>query len=384
MRELFGWLATFEAAEASGQKTGLSERLHRICAPSPLDFDGTIVRVIDAKQEIYPFGTLPGKLSVLAWPSAASSGQSLEDQAIAAQLGAVLTLATNRRVEVAASDVPLTMEKTTWRTFLPTSSLLDRSLLAPLPDDPRQEFDRALRLLYGLPGPDREAIGAAVELHYTATLLFDVEPNAAYAITIAGIERLSRAYGSASADWSDWERAEHFDRLFDAIDLGEDQKLRLREELLNDRHLRLRQTFARYVVSGLASGFWELELDDYAPALTMAPDGVANFSRMIAQPPIPISRLVPRDSDTLRRRLLRSYDARSSYVHAGARRSGATSTAAQLVGRDAEPTAPVEFAGLRAILRALIFSELTARSQNGGFPKLTWLHPGSPPINTQS
>jgi hypothetical protein len=375
VKELFDWLGRFEAAEASGQPTSLTERLHRVCATDALDFDGSVVRLVDAQQEVYPFGTFPGRLSVLSWPSTASEPQFLEDQAIAAQLGAVLTLATNRRVEVAASDLALTMEGTTQRTFLSTAPLLDRSLLGSLPAEPQDGFDHVIHLLYGLQVADREVVGAAVELHYTATLLFDVEPNAAYAMVIAGIERLSREYGSAPASWARWERAEALDGVFAAIGLTDAQMESLRVELLKDRHLRLRQTFASYVAQRLPTDFWERELEDFTPAITMMPDGVSRFSGMTAEPSIPITRVVPTDAEVLRRRLLRSYDARSSYVHDGRRRSSLSSTMAQIVGQEAEAAAPIEFAGLRAVLRALIFTELESRSHEGSFPQLLWMHP---------
>ena len=71
------------------------------------------MRVVDAHQETHSFGRVPARLSVLAWIDTAPSGQSLDDQALAAQLGAIFTLATNRWIQVAASDVALTMEGTT-------------------------------------------------------------------------------------------------------------------------------------------------------------------------------------------------------------------------------------------------------------------------------
>lgn len=89
------------------------------------------------------------------------------------------------------------------RTFLPTNLVLDRSLGGPLAPNPKVEIDLLLRQLYGLNPKDRHAIGAAVELHYAATLLYEVEANAAYALAIAGLERLSRAYGAVQTKWSD-------------------------------------------------------------------------------------------------------------------------------------------------------------------------------------
>jgi hypothetical protein len=82
-------------------------------------------------------------------------------------------------------------------------------------------------------------IGAAAELHYASTLLFDLDPNAAYALCVAGLERLSRAYGAAPAEWAAWEDAQRLDRVFEELSLSESQQDRLRQELLKNRHLRL-------------------------------------------------------------------------------------------------------------------------------------------------
>jgi hypothetical protein len=43
-----------------------------------------------------------------------------------------------------------------------------------------------LSRLYGMSANDQEVIGAAIELHYASTILFDLEPNAAYAMAAAG------------------------------------------------------------------------------------------------------------------------------------------------------------------------------------------------------
>src|SRR5580704_8168609 len=182
MKELFGWLGRLATLDEQTpqQETTIHENLHRVFAPSDIELDGSVVRIVDAQQEAYSFGRVPGRLSVLAWPDTGSQPNHFEGQAIAAQLGAILTLATNRRIEVAASDMPITMEGTNKHLFLPTNLLLDRSLSGPIQVDIQASLDETLSLLYGLAEPDRDIIGAAIELHYTAALLFDVEPNAAY------------------------------------------------------------------------------------------------------------------------------------------------------------------------------------------------------------
>src|SRR5205807_7254050 len=49
-------------------------------------------------------------------------------------------------------------------------------------------------------------------------------------------------------------------------------------ELLANRHLRLRQTFARYVADTLPEEFWELKIDHHVPMITLPSSGEAAFS----------------------------------------------------------------------------------------------------------
>jgi len=112
MNELFDWLDRLEAlaVRAQTEPVAITEHLHRVFAPSRLDFDEFLVRVEDGRQEAYAFGALPG--TSLSWLGRTRSrpAEPFGDQAIAAQIGGLLTLATNRRVQVAASDIVLTRE----------------------------------------------------------------------------------------------------------------------------------------------------------------------------------------------------------------------------------------------------------------------------------
>ena len=269
------------------------------------------MRIVNTGQTLYTFGQVPSHFGVLVWLDRIPEGQSLGDQALAAQIGAVLTLATNRRIQVAASDVTLTMEGSTERTFLPSAHVLDSSLAGPVPADVQSRFERLVGALYGLDPRDRGVIGAATELHYASTLLFDVDPNAAYALCVAGMERLSRAYGNAPAEWSAWEDAPRLDRVFADLSLSAEQVQRLREEILANRHLRLRQTFASYITASLLETFWDAEVECYVPSIRMEPTGRSAFEQMQPGVSTPMDRFVSRDRQTLRAQLLASYDARA-------------------------------------------------------------------------
>jgi hypothetical protein len=177
--------------------------------------------------------------------------------------------------------------------------------------------------------------------------------------------------GTSSWPWTD--------RVFTELELTESQAEGLREELVKNRHLRLRQTFTSYVIGSLPDDFWTIEIEDFHPEIRMEPDGTSSFTGMKAGDPVLISRLVPRDGDTLRRRLLVSYDARSSYVHDGSGRSSMQSTVTQLLASDPEPKTPIAFAALRAMLRSLLLTEMTARSTPTDLPEVQMINPSDGP-----
>jgi hypothetical protein len=369
VQALFEWVDRFRALDAS---TRPLLKMNRVSAPSALSFEGSIVRVAETSQSVYSFGAWPARLSVLAWPD--TVGPTLADHAVVAQLGALLTLATNRKIQVAAGDTALDQEGSDQRFFLPVSQLPDRSLFGPIEGDVRESFEDVLTLLIGLPASDRKAIGAAVELHYAAVLLYELDLVAAYSLVVAGLEVLSREYETVPADWQSWEHASRFESVFEELSLGPEQVARLRNELLTDRQLRLRQGFARYVATSLGAQFWDLELQDFMPQLQTEPDGSMRFSGVIPGQSIRIGQLVPFDKPELMRRLLASYDARSSYVHAGERHLDLTSSVQSRTGGTAGKPRPLEFAGIRLILRELIWAELKARSIATTLPDVHLFH----------
>ena len=374
MRELFEWLDRLETKIQSGQPN-IEMQMKRASSPSTLDFDESLIELIDAQQEAASFGRVPSRLSVLVWPDEVGSGQSLQGQALAAQFGALLTLAANRRIEVAAGDLTLKMEGQNPTTFLPSMLVLDRSLSGPIGNDVRTAFEDLLSRLYGMSSRDQDVIGAAIELHYASAILFDLEPNAAYALAVAGIERLSQAYGSAEPEWSWWEDSPRFDATFDAIELSDEQKASLRAELLQGKHLRLRQTFASYVIDMLRDDFWEIEIEDFVPSLVMQADGSSAFTGMNPSGvAIPITNLIPMDPLLLRRRLLACYDSRSSYVHDGTGAPGVMSTTKQLIGQAAKRTDRVEYVGVRTILRYLVNREVEDRGAPRSLPDIKMRH----------
>jgi hypothetical protein len=399
MQQLIEWLERLERLEQVPPtqeefRVNWAESMKRIASPSPLAFDWSIIRIVGSGRLVQAIGQTPTHLGVLIWgdrksqdqsiEAGSAPGQSLEDQALAAQIGALLTLATNRRIQVGASDVFVTMEGTEQRTFIPSLQVLDSSLTGPVPTDVRTRFEDLTSLMWGLPPEDSGPIGAATELHYASTLLFDVDPNAAYALCVAGLERLSRAYGSPPGEWNAWEDSRRLDQVFREISLTERQADRLRQELLVNRQLRLRQTFSSYICGSLPDNFWSHQVESFHPLIRMDPDGNSIFQEAVPGPVLGIDQFVPRDADSLRSRLLASYDARSSYVHEGRAQDRAmVSTMEQITGNPTVGRTPLVFAGLRQILVSLILQELTTRSRPRPLPNIKQVTPENNP-NTRS
>ena len=372
MRELLSWVDRLHASVKAEDGT-LAERLRKISAPVPVSMDNSIIRIAEVGNEIHSFGTAPSYLSILGWPEQSNRPEVLEDHVVGAQLGALLSLASDRRVLVAATDVVVGVHGTTNKMFIP-AGLADRSLNGPLPSDLSLRFEDLLSLFVGLPEGDRGAVGSAIELHYAAVQLCDLDPNAAYALLVAGLEGLSSRFGDPPHDWELWEDAERFDATFEEIGLGADQAERLREELLRNRNLRLRQTFASYVTERLPADFWDLQVPEFTPQITLEQNGESHFTGFTESGSQPITAFVPRDAVTLRRRLLASYDRRSSYVHVGTRASP-NEEVIQLIGSEPEPRTPLPFRGLRAILRALVLAELQSHAVSASLPPITMKNP---------
>lgn len=362
MNEVRDWIRRLRELSSQQQDRGLTIRMRRVSAPSDVDFDDRIIRSENTDVLHQSFGYFPTHLSILQWPEVVSDPPDfLQEQSLASQFGSILTLVSGRRVHVASSEQVMEMKGAPGaKSFLPTP-LADRSIHGPLPDTISEDFEATLRYLGGLSDRDAEIIGAAAELHYAAVLLCDIETNAAYTLAVGAVERLSRAFGSVSTDWTAWEQAQRFDNMFTEIGLSEAQAERIREELLSDRSIKLRQAFADYVLNSLSDDFWTAEIEDFHPSLRMDNAGVTTFQGMIRGDPIAVANIVPRDQVVLRSRLLKSYDRRSAYVHAGSKFPMSADLSSR-VNPNPESSRPLSFLAVRAILSRLILRELKERS----------------------
>ncbi|MGC5225447.1 hypothetical protein ACPW96_23020 [Micromonospora sp. DT81.3] len=337
-----------------------SNHIYRLTAPSSLHFDDTILR-IDAvpAAAAQALGTYPTPISVLHWMDAGDSTGPIEAQALASELGALLTFVSNRRVQVAADEVTLGMAGSDIVTFMP-ASINDTEVIGPIEVDVKSELERVSGLLRGLPGESAVAVGAAIELHYAATLLHASDVNTAYTLVVAGIETLAAHFNSQVPIWADFSARERFDSVFDALGLDDAQAGRLRDEILEGQHLRLQHRFISFVVDGLPASFWDTEVHHYTPQLERRPDGEELFNGYGLASSTPMANWVPKDIQILKKRLAATYAARSQFVHAGVKShdmgTALAAAAGTSSGQDRKLALP--FAGLRRVLRELIFAEL--------------------------
>jgi hypothetical protein len=284
-----------------------------------------------------------------------------------------MTKATGRRIRVASAEINTHMEGSNQYLFLPAAPQ-DRELGGPVLNGAQEAIEHLMSQLIGLADSDRLTIGNAIELHYAAALLLNVDLNAAYALCVAGIEALAARYAETSSTWEQWDQSSRFDDVFGQAGLDATQSQLLRSALLEGRHLGLRQRFANYICERIPPPFWETEVQDYIASITMNPDGTALFTGQGPAERWPITQFVPSERDVLRRRLLASYDARSSYVHTGDRAIDPLASLTAAVGIHQHRTEPIGIIGLRRILVALLDVELEARSEPAPLPPLKLTH----------
>jgi hypothetical protein len=277
---------------------------------------------------------------------------------IARALGAQLSYLLDRRMDVLA-EVSIHMEESDRLTFIPMSGLPDRALLAPI-DAEYSEVDQLLRdhlsVLCGLDEADYNVLNSALDMHHGACLLLDRDIASAYTLVVAGIEALSRRFGEPPTDWSDWDLSDVWDRFSVSEGLDTRQADALRAALMNDRQLRLNETFSTYASERLPASFWEGRWRDWVPDVTM-PEGTLTGGHWEHE--TSVADLVPPDRQELKRALRRSYQARSGFVHTGDR---AVNLSSEFFARAAHHAiGHLTFPALRLVLRALIAEELKAR-----------------------
>lgn len=371
MKTLVAWLRRIQAATADD--LGFAE--FRIWIPGfvPLSLADCILYCEPRPTGPQPVdGSSPTALSILRildMPNFATNVN--ERHRLGAELAGLLTLALGRRIEV-GHEVLINVPQLGRTIRMPFTHSVDRTVLGPIPEDPRARIEDLLTTVLGLVDHDLEVIGAASSVFHSAILLFDSDVRAAYSLLISGIELLSREYGAPPKDWNSWDQAAAWDALLADINVTAPQAESIRARLLQDKQLRLKATFRSYASTRLPSAFWAASWQEWSYGVC------ANTETRTVAVPDPentVADLFPEDREGLSRALGKSYDLRSAFVH-----QGDWLELFQLSTRAQTPVdleSPLPFSVLRAILGELILVEARARSARTPLPDICILGPQS-------
>ncbi|WP_143317036.1 hypothetical protein [Cellulosimicrobium sp. KWT-B] len=310
--------------------------------------------------QVYEIGEAPASASFLRFvqPEAATDVFDHDRNAL---FGSLLTLASNRRCQV-APEVVAGVEGTGTALFLPMTHQMDPELAAPMPPWSRMRnsiADYAARLSTMEPA-DAAAITAAMRMHYNSALLYTRDITGAYALAVGGIEALASRFGPSYVAWDDWHRAKSWDKFLDSQNLSADQAAAIREKLLGEQHVKLTEKFTTYFCQGVSPEFWREKVRGYVWGIN-ANTGEAIEGSWVDQGLR--SMQFADDPGALRKAVRAAYGRRSQYIHAGEHGGGFV---AEVFG-DGPGRArnSLSYAQLRSGLRFLILRELAARGRAG-------------------
>lgn len=283
---------------------------------------------------------------------------------VASELAAMLCLTSGRRLEV-APEIKVRMEGRDAVSFLGISTTVDRTLTGPPRPDSGARFLDWLSRVPSLTSEDRNALGAASQLHYGSVLLCHSDIRSAYVLLVGALEVLSRRYSTPASDWLSWEDHEEWEALFEREAMATQQRQAIRAQLLRNRHLRLKLTFRNYVVGSLPESFWDQPWQEWMHSYDLL---AGKWQSATKSADLRIADLIPRERTILSKALGRTYDLRSGLLHRGEDlKVFATSIPS---GFHLTGSAPVPYALLRSILAALIEHEFLRTSVPSPLPDI--------------
>lgn len=368
MSEMTDWVERLKGAKPP--YSSYVPTFHRITSPGwePLDFGG-FVKV--EGQGVAPLITgTPRGVSVLGRIDIGQNPAVPAISLLPTEIGALMSLVADRKIEV-HNELSAGVEGTNTQLFLPISHQADARLVSPisLPSGETVDslFRNSLSQLCSLKPKQQKAISQAVSLHYGAVLLYESDLAAAYALIVAGIETLSRVFSTPPTGWSKWDQSQAWDEFMKGIELTGDQKIELRDRLLKDKQILLKQTFVNYAVQEVPDSMWEDDWREWmyqidADSGQYIP-GKGNWSKDGK-----VKDHLTTDRDKLRTAIKKSYDARSGFVHEGKR--GINLMSHIQTSLVADYTKPLPFSHLRTILSTLIKYELARQSEPYNLPDI--------------
>lgn len=363
MKSLVTWLQRL--SEVTPEE-GLAINWFRVTVPGdqPLDITDWLLSIDPQGSLAHDMrATCPESWSVIRVPDLPGRETNLHDRhRFSYDLACLLSLALDRKV-VIPIDFAVSIPGLNNVTFLPVSQVVDQGIIGPLPTDSTIRLTAFLTAVVGLSDKDQEQIGAAASAYHGALLLFDREPRAAYALLVAGIEALSQWYGTPPTEWKDWDESSKWEAFFSEQGLMESQVSSFQNRLMQDKHIKLGETFRNYASSRLGDDFWQKPLDRWIygvdantgqqlPAQNMQGDHVID--------------VLPQDRTYLKKMLNKSYELRSGVVHSA--NWVELMTLAPPPSPPLGANRPLPFPILRLILAELIWLELSSRSKPSQLP----------------
>jgi hypothetical protein len=353
-----------------GGEVPVRHRRILVGADSEIELERTILRlqqIPEAKRITYPGQS--ARAAVVAEWLEESQVDDFTVNEIGTDLAAFVALSSGRQVAF-ANEFAMKYEPADWTGFLPTDILYDSELYAPVRTDFAERFDLFLRAVLLLSGEQSTAFVNATRMRAAACNLISSDISSAYGLLVGALETLSRQFGPVLTEWSNWDQSESWDQfMLGPLGLSGPQATGLRGKLLENKQIRLKYTFIEYVLGSITERLHSRTYAQYSNAISVAIEGVSALPGNYGEP-VEIEFLVPKDPAILRRRLGKSYDARSSVFHDSVRLSTQIVTASPWAERQ-----PLSFAGLRLILDDLL--ETAARSvdtDSAPFPDIQLVH----------
>ena len=374
VRDFLDRLAALSPDEESRGRAAFRHR--RIVVPEAARFalQNTLVRTLPVEPQAS--FSCPGgpteSVQLLEWLDLSEEGQGIDprDNDLGVDLTAILALAAGRRV-VFANEFPLKYEMLEQTLFLPFNQVFDVELYGPADPAAPSRFTATLKAIANLPERQAFELGGAIRARNAACCLVQSDHSTAYGLLVVALETLSRAFGDPATTWNEWDQAPDWDKFFLGIAVSGQQAARIREKLLANKQIRLKRTFVEYVVSGLSADFWSERYFRFTQSIKVSDEGYLPDAGTWDEAGT-MAELVPSDERVLRRRLGKSYDARSEVFHQGAR----LDSFGLLLPVPSSEAHPLPFAGLRRVLDHLLWREIGKATKDAAdLPDIRILHP---------
>jgi hypothetical protein len=363
MKSLVAWLQRLAIVSPD---PGPEISFFRVTVPGidPLDVEDWLLSIDPQGPLGYDLrATGPESWSIMRVPDLPQGETNLHERhRLGADIACLLSLALERRV-VVPNDFAVRIPQLEKIIFHPVSQVVDQGIIGPLPADAKGRINAYLSAVAGLSPEAQEFIGAASSVYHGALLVFDREPRAAYMLLVAGIEVLSRRYGSPPTEWTNWEESNDWDTVFAVQGLTNEQASAIRDRLMHNKQMRLGATFRNYASNRLGDDFWNKPLDQWIYGID------ANTGKWLPptnMKPCRISDVLSFDRNGLRQSLGQSYALRSLVGHEAIWVE--LMTLAQPPAPPLKSSRPLPFPILRAILAELIWLEISSHSTPASLP----------------